>query len=205
MPKVILFNGPPDSGKDTCVKFLLKKHEEIFFRLRMANSLKEGLHRMLGLYSHEEEYADCKGVPHPDFFNRIPRECYITAAERFMKVMFGVEVFGHIWLRQYEMADGAARAFFDSAQKQIALVPDCGFGPEIQPLINHFGADQIWLFRLYKKGCDFSQDSRGYVQGILPFEREIVNIDGQPEKMLRQLEYMLTVNGLYTEFYGLGD
>jgi len=192
MPQVILFNGPPRSGKDTCTKWLMEKHGDIFQRLRMAQALKDGVHAMLGLPVFAEEFDDVKGEELPEFFGKTPRSAYIAAAEQFMKVHFGPECFGHIWLRMYN------EQFLEPA---IALVPDTGFGPEIQPLINHFGADQIWLFRIYRKGCDFAQDSRGYVNGVLPFEKEIVNIDGEPERMLQQLEYLLTVNGLFTEWY----
>lgn len=198
MPQVILFNGPPRCGKDTCVKFLLDKHPEIYFRQRMAAALKNGVHQMLNLPVWEEEYSDVKGEPHPDFFGKKPRDIYIALAEQFMKVHFGDDCFGHIWLRQYMNTDN-----FIGGQHAIALVPDTGFGPEIQPLINYFGADNIWLFRIFKQGCDYAQDSRGYVYNVLPFEKEIVNIEGKPELMLQQLEYMLTVNGLYTEFYSL--
>ena len=205
MPQVILFNGPPRSGKDTCVKWLMQEHADIFWRLRMAQALKDGVHAMLGLPVFAEEFDDVKGKEIPEFFGKKPREIYIAAAEQFMKTHFGADCFGHIWLRQYGEQVSFKYQPMDMHQERsiplIALIPDTGFGPEIQPLINHFGADNIWLFRIYRKGCDFSEDSRGYVHNVVPFEKEIVNIDDEPERMLQQLEYLLTINKLYTDWY----
>ena len=96
-PKVILFNGPARSGKDTCEKFLIEKHPDIFFAQKFSEPLKSAVHKLLGLdLAHFNSYDECKDFSHEDFFGHIPRQDYIAMAERFAKVMYSPEHFGNI-------------------------------------------------------------------------------------------------------------
>ena len=43
------------------------------------------------------------------------------------------------------------------------VVSDSGFDYEAEPVVRHFGAEHTFLVRLYRSGCDFKGDSRGYI------------------------------------------
>ena len=197
MVKVILFNGPPGCGKDTVVQHLLDAYPEVFRSQRFALTLKAGLHTLLGLDEDDAAFEDCKDKPIAEFFGRSPRELYIWVSERVMKPAFGDECFGHIWLRKYH--DWIK--WVPDDENTIVLVPDCGFAPEINPLINHFGAENILLIRIYRQGHDFSSDSRSYITGVLPKELEVVNVNDEPVRVCQQVEHLLNIHRVFADFY----
>lgn len=202
MVKVIAFNGPPGCGKDTAVRFLLEQHSEIFRSQRFAMPLKIGAHSLLAVEdTGEDAYEETKDQPCADFFGLKPRDFYIWLSERVMKPAFGMDVFGHLWLREYGNWMQYACDVTDGEDKFVNLIPDCGFVEELQPLINHFGADQVMLIRIYRAGHDYSNDSRSYIKGVVPKELEVVNVNGEPMRFLQQVEHLLSINQVFAEFY----
>ena len=102
MIDVIIFNGPPQCGKDTAKKFILERFPESTRELRFAAPLKRSVHELLCLDEIEEEaYAHLKDVASVEAFGHTMREVYIHQSEAMLKSMFGKDIFGKLWMRNY--------------------------------------------------------------------------------------------------------
>lgn len=174
-PKIIFFNGPPSSGKDTSADFIHGRLGSSVYRYKMALPLKESCHKMLGLEGSLEELEPLKELPIKFLVqsgvigNFVPnklvketgemtlRQFYIHFSENVMKPMFGDDVFGRI-----------AVEYLSRCDTPIATISDSGFALEAMPIINYFGAENIRLVRVFRPGKTFAGDSRNYVE--LPVE-----------------------------------
>lgn len=166
--KVVFFNGPPGSGKDTATiiarNFLDKKlptgdvmrlYVEHF---KFADPLKQAAHALYGIpysceYYEKEKGHKWKGEPQVEFFGKTPRDEYIALSEEFAKSRHGVEVFGRV----------AARRIALAKQANVFLFSDSGFVPEAVPVIKLVGVDNVHVVELNRPGCTFEGDSRGYI------------------------------------------
>lgn len=182
--KVIILNGPPRCGKDTVTQYLVSHFPDYFVDLKMAYALKKAAHSILGLHKIDVEYYNAqKDIPQVEFFDLTPRQFYIALAENFMKPQLGQECFGYAWLRRYHA---------EQHNKKLAVISDCGFPSELEPLIKTFGADKLLLIRIHREGHDFRQDSRGYIpDGFLPRTYDFENPEGRPMKFISQIIYFL--------------
>jgi hypothetical protein len=182
--KIILLNGPPSSGKDTgCFAAFqhIKSQGGLPYVLRMSHPIKEAFGGMTGeridqfgnnmsREGRKEEIISWLGCSY--------RQWQIDFSERFMKPLYGDNVFARIWLHR------AAQLAPDT----VMIVPDCGFKIELQTLIHaaqspkykNFTLDDLFLIRLYRKGFDFSRDSREHVKppadGLIR-EADLINED----------------------------
>lgn len=171
--KIIIFNGPPRSGKDTFADKLEHVYENKWFNsdvifIAMRESFKDSLvHLVLDFYNiHEDEWDDryehSKEEPWDALGGRSQREALIDMSENKIKPMFGNDFFGKAAARKLQTgsdSDGDGRLYIFS---------DGGFVEEIQPLIDKFGKENILIIRLHREGFDFSNDSRGFlnIEGI---------------------------------------
>lgn len=58
--RIILFNGPPGSGKDTAASIVAKHIPNLVYQYKMALPLKEACHKLLGLQGTLEELEPLK-------------------------------------------------------------------------------------------------------------------------------------------------
>lgn len=168
MTKIILFNGPPGSGKDTIASMVqtqLKGAEIVKF----AAPLKTvALHLYCGGDSrlfHEFDLDQEKKIsPSNVFLGKTCRQVQIDISEQYMKPMHGQDVFGKFLAatleRKVEAGDG----------NEIFLVSDSGFKPEAEVLIEQFGSQNVMLVRIHRDGFIFDKDpespkydSRNYI------------------------------------------
>jgi hypothetical protein len=150
---IVIFNGPPGSGKDEATGFFMKLG---FTHL----SFKKVLFR---------ETVDYYGVPYEwfmkDYNDRSVkerkekalgglsrREALIYVSEEYIKLLHGKDFFG------VQVANSIQNGM-DYA------ISDGGFIEELIPIINKVGADNIVLVQLTREGCDYSSDSRRYFDG----------------------------------------
>ncbi len=102
MIDVIIFNGPPQCGKDTAKNFILDRFTETTRELRFAAPLKRSVHELLCLDDIEEEaWAHIKDVESEEAFGYKLREVYIAQSEAMLKPLFGKDIFGKLWMRNY--------------------------------------------------------------------------------------------------------
>jgi hypothetical protein len=163
--KIILFNGPPRSGKDTAASYLydlLQNQDKDPHILRMSQPIKAAFQGMLNLkhggYECLHEYEETKEEPIPIFSAKKGtsyRQWQIDFSEKFMKPLYGDNIFASIFIQEVETLDC-----------DVVLVPDCGFQVEYDLLAETYGEENILVVQLSRKGKDFSNDSRSYLTDI---------------------------------------
>lgn len=162
MKKIVLFNGPPRCGKDTsCLA------EESAIRSKFAKFVKEGAHAAFGLdinEYHMDYFEDVKDTPLEVFHGKTPREVYIYFSESFMKPLTGDE--GYFGTRLSE--------WIDAQDDDLFFVTDSGFREEAEKVVFTFGSDNVFLVRIKRPNCNFSSDSRSYIDlsdlGVISYD-----------------------------------
>ncbi len=148
---LILLNGPPRSGKDEGAAFLYRKYNAHWFR--MSQPIKDALRAMFNMTEAQDKMCEEKKDTKMEFlFDLSFREAQIAFSEVFAKEVFGISVFGHL----------AARKVAQSVSK-LFVCSDSGFAQEAHPFIQLVGAKNVLVVRLHRRGCDFSRDSRSYI------------------------------------------
>jgi hypothetical protein len=155
MPKYVILNGPPKSGKDTIGQAL---HAQLTFagikvhRDKFAKPIKDAVAAFIGL-EHDMrqlyfENPSVKDASSKYFFGKTPREVLISFSEDWVKKQFGEQAFGELLkLRTEELGE------------DVVIITDCGFNHELEP----FDVTDLVVIRLHREGCDYSRDSRSYI------------------------------------------
>lgn len=173
--KIILFNGPPHSGKDTLaglVQQQVDNSEIVKFAAPLKSVVKElycnGSQLLFDLMDSPER----KNLPDDQFFGISCRQAQINVSEVFLKKVHGERVFGKILAATIKKKAEAGIENF--------LVSDSGFEPEAAELIDQFGAENIVLLKLIRQGTSYEGDSRSYIDlskyGVKTYE--VVNVEG---------------------------
>jgi hypothetical protein len=105
--------------------------------------------------SDHEGYTKFKDEAFPQF-GCTGRRLMIDISERFLKNEYGISVMARILLDDL-------REFPPYPFNGVALIRDCGFQCEINPLVDVVGADNLMIVRVNRPGYDFSRDSREWV------------------------------------------
>lgn len=150
--RLILFNGPPRSGKDTAVRLLAKNEKELNLgmvrHISMAEPLKNACHAFVNDRPMKDEDKD-KPMP---FTDKTWRQWYIHMSEQCAKPFFGSHIFG--WLAAEKMVN----------PQHTYVVSDVGFHEEVEPLVRKVGGRNTLLVTLSRPSCSFANDSRNYLQ-----------------------------------------
>ncbi|AOQ26808.1 hypothetical protein [Vibrio phage S4-7] len=208
MLKVVVFNGPPRSGKGIIAKHLTENinsmdnnvpafHMEFkdeLFKI-CANFLGKSVGSFLSNYD-----ARCEDVINPSHLERIPewykdytgtigqrvvntqyskREFLIHVSENVIKPSFGDQAFGNA-LANNLPKDG------------YVFISDSGFKDELQPVIDHVGASNVLVVRINRDGCTFEGDSRDYLEPEM-FNNEVLFMDVSNNKTEEQFLTMTTI------------
>jgi len=189
--KAVLLNGPPRVGKDTGAEFLHQIvsdspgfHNFTPYKIKFATPLKEMTHEVFDIDDVDEFYFEkTKHIPMEVFRGRTPREAYIYV-DKMLKEKFGDDYLGKL------MADRMEEAA-EQIKNDVFFASDCGFNKEVVPLIERFGVKNLLIVRLFRKGCTFKGDSRGYVDvpGV-PIQK-IENVDGKLDMYKDDLENVI--------------
>lgn len=187
--KVILFNGPPRSGKDTAsqaTQIILERAKKSVYAYRFAEPLKDAVHALFGMAGIMVEHFDgLKDVKLGQMFGMSPREAYIWLSEECVKPRFGKDFFAHVAVNHLK-----------SFGNITVVVSDCGFQEEVDVLIAHFGADNVALVHLLREDTSFQNDSRRYVEHI-PERSYVINNNGTIADLSNSIEKVLEgfING----------
>lgn len=186
--KVIIFNGPPRSGKDTSASIAMRYltfHGENAFFYRFAFPLKQATHALFGIkvpLDNSEHFDDCKDKPNEAFLGGTPRQAYIDMSEKMVKPFYGKDFFGRVAIKAIEKMTKLKSNCF-------VVTPDGGFDIEVTCLAKEYGPQNILVIHLYREGTSFAIDSRSYVR--IPGVRfaEIKNNDtlSDLEKMVQAI------------------
>jgi len=153
---IIIFNGPPNTGKDEACSYLKNTKNFTHNEFKDALFTETCKHFSVSKKWFVENYNDrsVKERKEAVLGNRSRREALIHVSENIIKPKYGKEFFGQ------EVAQKISN-------KINYCFSDGGFKEELFPVINKVGAENICLVQLTRKGCDFSTDSRRYLNGNL--------------------------------------
>jgi nicotinamide mononucleotide adenylyltransferase len=192
---IVIFNGPPGSGKDEAAAFY--KENFGFGNLSFKYQLfKETInHFEVDEQWFMEGYDDrtTKEKQEVALNDMSRREAMIYVSEDILKPKQGLDYFGRTVAEEIE--DGNHYA-----------IADGGFVEELQPLVERVGAENIVIVQLTREGHDYSTDSRRYFNGRLRKTftiNESTEIESQyvlPEE-LNILTYRIHNNGSIRNFH----
>lgn len=197
MKKIILFNGPPGTGKDDGASYLEKKYGK--FKIAMFKDVlfkKTVDHFQVDYDWFLNEYDNREVKERPEkFLNGLSRrQALIYVSEELIKPKFGKDFFGEKLAEEIEN------------NNYRYLISDLGFVEEIYPLINKFGSDNICIVQIHRNNFSFKGDSRKFVNGNLKGEfisGGITNIylaDTHPNTVSVDM-YRIFNNGTLEDYY----
>lgn len=193
---IIIFNGPPDSGKDTSADHLVAKYG--YTKLEMKGALRRLAHAMASLSMHQHAVELCTRLEfesdpndptlrlkntevRAEFGDRTWRQFLIWISEEVCKPIFGADIFSL----------AAVKAIRDSGAQKIVF-SDCGFQVEIDTL--HWQSPQnatIHLCHLYRPLRTYSDDSRAYVTSPDDSEPTIIWNDAGTYQLTKDLDVFM--------------
>ena len=151
---IIIFNGPPGSGKDEAASFFKENFgfKSLSFKYQLFKQTMNHFDVneewfMEGYEDREVKEKKCEAL---NGMSR--REAMIYVSEEIIKPKHGKNYFGKMVSEEVE----------DNVHYAIA---DGGFVEELAPLIERVGAENIVIVQLARFGCDYSSDSRRYFNG----------------------------------------
>lgn len=163
-PQIVLFNGPPRSGKDAAAQILgelLAAAGVIYNIYSFARPLKLATHALFGVNAYEKHYDTNKDSPAGEFMGFTPREAYIKVSEDAVKPAFGNDFFAKVAVNSiYKMNCNV-------------VVTDCGFQEEVDLLVKAMSERNVHLVKMYRKDTSFDKDSRGYVKHV--YQTSVMN------------------------------
>lgn len=176
--KIVIFNGPPRSGKDTFAD-MLEEHYDVynngFFVYR--DSFKDELIRLVLNYYEidkrewNDRYEHSKEEPWDKLGGLSQREALIDMSEVKIKPLLGKDYFGK--------AAAQGLILYEDEDNNVGVFSDGGFEEEIHPIIDKVGIENVLIFRLHRPDHDFTGDSRGYldIDGVTTIDIDSLEVD----------------------------
>ena len=174
---VVLFNGPPYSGKDTVVDYFVKLYNPTFKSYKFSAPLKDGIASIFQLNKAQVNLLeDTKEVPNDLLMGLSYRQAQIWLSEEVMKPKFGKTIFGKIALNNMSMP-------------RVYLVSDSGFMEEAKTIVESL-EHKVILIRIKRPGYDFTNDSRSYWENTLGIKDYVVTNDSTIANLVEQISYI---------------
>lgn len=190
---ILIFNGPPGSGKDAAADFFIRKgFVHVSFKEELFNETIKFFDVDAEWFMTGYMDRSIKERSEGLLEGMSRREAMIFVSEEVIKPLHGKDYFGVIASSRIE--DGKDYCFSDG-----------GFVEELLPVINNPSANQVILIQLTRNGCDFSSDSRRYFDGhlveqiILEKETPVSNIHVLPHRFPVRM-YRVHNNGTLQQF-----
>lgn len=152
---IILFNGPPGTGKDAAADFFKEKgfkHLSFKYQLFRETISFFGVDEKWFMDGYKDRLI--KEQPEELLEGMSRREAMIYVSEEITKPAFGEDIFGK------QVAD-------EIDITRDYCISDGGFIDELIPVINKVGSENFVLVQLTREGHDYSSDSRRYLDGNL--------------------------------------
>lgn len=154
--KVIVLNGPPQCGKDTIGKELVKSIDKAIqgeFKGLLLKILKQTLNLSDDTFDMMYANRELKDVKQPFFNGKSIRDMMISISEDYIKPMLGQDYIGKYELTKIKRGDASCIVYTDG-----------GFYDEIRPLLED-DSIELHVIQIHRVGCSFSGDSRGWLIG----------------------------------------
>ncbi len=154
---VVVFNGPPSSGKDTLTMHLQANtgvtHSAFKIKLIEVALVISGVDSL----TWERWYAADKEVARPELWGRSCREFLILVSETMIKPSLGSDYFGvaaaQVIHKNHEALSDCGVCFSDS-----------GFDDELAQVVQEVGSENVVVVQLHRSGTNFKGDSRAYLK-----------------------------------------
>ncbi len=158
MKNVFILNGPPQSGKDAIADYCVAKENSID-KVESNQSLIDlacnisgiGMDEWYERYDDKKDGFSIKDKPWEKLQEKTQREFLIHISEELCKPFLGKNFFVKKMVRQ----------ILSKKNENIILV-GLGFQEELEYLLNHPEIN-VNLNHVYRDGCNFDNDSRGYL------------------------------------------
>ena len=156
---IVLFNGPPGTGKDVCADYVRNKFgfKKLSFKTKLFECTADQFGVCLEWFMKDYDNRVLKETPMQELKGYSRRQALIYTSEEVIKPAHGKSYFGKICANEIMFNPKLNYCF-----------SDCGFYEEFTPLINT--GEQIIIVQLTRDGCDFLNDSRRYLEGDLKTE-----------------------------------
>lgn len=173
---IVLFNGPPASGKDYAADYFKRKgFKHLSFKYQLYKETCKYFNCKYDWFMERYEDRSVKEVPHIDLGHMSCREAMIHVSEKVIKPRKGLDYFGKLVADEIDLSKDYA-------------ISDGGFIDELLPVVEKVGKDNFTLVQLTRNGHDFSTDSRRYFDAaiikeyVLGFETQVENKYVLPHK-----------------------
>lgn len=146
---IVIFTGPPSSGKDTIGNMFENRHHNFTKKefkaplIRMVKAAFDIDDFLWNRMFNEREKNKAQAL----LQWKSPRETLISFSEDMMKPIYGKDIFGILCAQEMSLL-------------QNYYVTDGGFKEEIKPLIDKFGEDKIYVIKLNRANTSYEGDSR---------------------------------------------
>ena len=191
-PLVIMFNGPPRSGKDSACEIIMEHFPEVHYAY-----FKEVLYResakILGLdfnfWASVCQNGDLKDKTMLTMVDgetgavMTPRDILIYLAEKVLKPQHGVDFIAR--KTASTIVDLIKQQHEQSNEAAVIVVPDLGFDYEIDTIREMIPNAHVISVAIYRPGFTFEGDSRNYVKNASFGLHNTGNYEDLKHKVLR--------------------
>ena len=152
LPRIILLNGPPHSGKDTIGKLLAKHLSPRAVVEKFAQPIRDAACATFPWIT-EDHLDSLKDKPLWPNGEPTLRQWMMAFSENFMKPQLGNATFARLLIRRIV-----------NTPAQFVVVTDSGFFEEALAMQRAYSPDCILLCQIEREGYTFAGDSRGYIR-----------------------------------------
>lgn len=191
-PLVVLFNGPPRSGKDSACEIIMKHFPEVHYAY-----FKEVLYResakILGLdfnfWAKVCQNGDLKDSPMLTMSAgetgalMTPRDILIYLAEKVLKPKHGKDFIARKTAET--ISDLIQFQREQSNEEAVIVVPDLGFDYEIDTVREMIPNAHVISVAIHRPGFTFEGDSRNYVKNVSFSLHNVGSYEDFKHKVLR--------------------
>jgi hypothetical protein len=150
---IILFNGPPGSGKDLAADWFKKKgFKHLSFKYQLFKETIKYFNVDENWFMDGYNNREIKEIPSTLLGNMSRREAMIYVSEKIIKPKRGLDYFGNLVADEIDLV-------------KDYCISDGGFIHELLPVVEKVGTKNFVLVQLTREGHDYSSDSRRYFQG----------------------------------------
>ena len=189
-PLIIMFNAPPQSGKDTCADAIMSAFKGVR-KVNFKDSLYKRSAAILGydlaFWTSICQNNDLKDKPMRDIKigtqiirNATPRNMLIAVAEKVIKPEFGNNIFA------VDALNSIRQHMLNNIGGNIFVMPDCGFDYEADVIKGAFPNAKVVVVQIEREGHTFDNDSRDWVpcdhilynRGLEALQKDVISLVG---------------------------
>lgn len=167
--KVIFFNAPRRSGKDTATNELTHHlrtshtNEIMAVPFKFDDPLRRASHALFGLHNVDPmQFEETKMEANETLFGHAPCEIYKKLSEDFAKKQFGQDFFGQLVVRA--MRETESRRPEGNTKEVVAICSDAEAIHPIMAVLSYVGTDNALIIQIERKGAAYAEGDTGYLE-----------------------------------------